>query len=88
MAPQAFPVTQFLKTVSINRRFRWQEKFCLDFAFKIRKLQVPRSNRSNILFDYYFDQKWQKSCISADITFEGAFKEGFQILAPQAFTVT
>ena len=54
----------------------------------MRKLQVPTSNRSHIFFDYYFDKKTQKSCISADIEFEGAFKEGFQVLAPQAFTVT
>ena len=77
-----------MKTVSINRKFRLQEKFCLGFVCKMSKLQVPTSNRSHIFFDYYFDQKLQKSCISADIAFEGAFKEGFQNLAPQAFTVT
>ena len=55
----------------------------------MRKLQVSTSNRSYIFFDYYIDKKkTQKSCISADIEFEGAFKEGFQVLAPQAFTVT
>ena len=67
-----------MKTIDINRRFRLQEKFRLGFACKMRKLKVLASNMSRIFFDYYFDQKLQKTYISADIGFEGASRRVFK----------